>query len=643
MIPEGSTRLGAFVMTRNRPHFLMKTLQLLSSQSRPPDHILVIDNGPSEQTAAIVSAFSPSLVGYHAMHENVGPAGAAAYALERLSEEKYDWIYWGDDDDPPASSDTIERLMKVAETADANVGAVGAVGSKWDWDKGEIRRLPDHLLKGVLDVDMIAGNQQLIVRRNAVQDVGLPDARLFFGFEELEYCLRVRLAGYRLQVDGDLMREYRKNTGRLNWTPSRARVPRHSYDGIWRQYYSTRNYIFAMTRTFQHPQLARRETRKALARVACSWARGPKYGLAFTQLQLRAIVDGYTARMGRTVVPMPKYRNDLSATAPATADVLNSSIVSDRSKEPDASRAPHDERRAVRRNPKISVIVPTRNRPELLRQALLSVQAQDCDAFECIVVDDGSQDFTATEAVVRDLRDDRFRVLRSRIGPGLNVESASRFAKGLALNLGIEEATAEWLAFLDDDDLYAPYRLSRGLASLQTCPDMRFAVARNGHFSSKSPNWHSPSPIRLRKARNPLSEMMPHSSTWTVSRALAYDVGLFRPYGVLEDWEFYFKVAAVADIWRDEAVTVAIRRHNGVRENYGLQARIEMRRDLLRSGALRPTWGSRAFQLYRLSQLELLAGNKLRAAGAALQSLAPFPYPRYIRQVIRAAKHGLGV
>jgi hypothetical protein len=144
-----------------------------------------------------------------------------------------------------------------------------------------------------------------------VLKVGLPDPRLFFGFDDLEYCLRIRAAGYRLLVPGDLMRECRSVSGRLGPRPRRSILPRHSYNSIWRQYYSTRNYIFAMTTTFGHSDLARRELCRAIGRACLSWSRGLRYGSAFTALQLRGVVDGYLGHMGRTVVPAPKC-----ATAP---------------------------------------------------------------------------------------------------------------------------------------------------------------------------------------------------------------------------------------------------------------------------------------------------------------------------------------
>jgi glycosyltransferase involved in cell wall biosynthesis len=286
-------------------------LELLQGQSRPPDHVLVVDNGRSGETRRVVSAFPAGWIAHHNTGDNLGPAGAAAYALDRLSRESYDWIYWGDDDNPPASPDTFDRLLKLAASADDKTGAVGAVGAMWDWATGEARRLPDDALAGVLSVDAIAGNSQLIIRRKTVADVGLPDSRLFFGFEEFEYCLRIRGAGYRLLVDGDMMKELRTRCGRLG---RRARprqiVPQHSYDTIWRRYYSTRNYIFAMKMTFGRPDLARREVFKAMARACMSWGHGPRYGTAFTTLQLRGIIDGYLGRTGRTVLPIPKYLDE---------------------------------------------------------------------------------------------------------------------------------------------------------------------------------------------------------------------------------------------------------------------------------------------------------------------------------------------
>src|SRR3954462_722351 len=99
----------------------------------------------------------------------------------------------------------------------------------------------------------------------------------------------------------------------------------------------------------------------------------------------------------------------------------------------------------------ISVIIATKNGSKFIAGALQSVQNQSYaldestkNALEIIVVNDGSTDHT--EAVVRSLmeKDNRIQLisLPSNIGPGL------------ARNKGIEKSTSEYIAFLDDDDIW---------------------------------------------------------------------------------------------------------------------------------------------------------------------------------------------
>lgn len=300
-------RLGAFVVTFNRPRILQSTLQAILAQTHPPDMVLIVDNGSLAETEQIARGFSDRQVIFHPMGDNLGPAGAIAHALQWLVEAGCDWIFCGDDDDPPRYADEIERLLKIAAHS-GDVGGVGAFGSLWDWRAGKLKRLPDEALNGVAEVDVIVGNGHPVLNSQAIKRVGLPDRHFFFGLDDWEYCLRFRAAGYRLLVDGHLMHRYRARAGRLDLQRRQSFVPRHSYHTIWRQYYSTRNYIFAMNKTFQRPNLARREAVKALGRAFFSWGRGLRYGAAFTSLQLQGVLDGYLGRMGRTVLPQPKYK-----------------------------------------------------------------------------------------------------------------------------------------------------------------------------------------------------------------------------------------------------------------------------------------------------------------------------------------------
>ena len=108
--------------------------------------------------------------------------------------------------------------------------------------------------------------------------------------------------------------------------------------------------------------------------------------------------------------------------------------------------------------PEVSVIIPTYNRADQVRQALDSVKAQTYRDFEIVVVDDGGTD--ATWEVLSDWPE--IRVLRH----------AGRRGVAAARNLGVAAARGQWLAFLDSDDLWLPDKLARQMAYLEGRPDL---------------------------------------------------------------------------------------------------------------------------------------------------------------------------
>jgi glycosyltransferase involved in cell wall biosynthesis len=97
--------------------------------------------------------------------------------------------------------------------------------------------------------------------------------------------------------------------------------------------------------------------------------------------------------------------------------------------------------------PEVSVVLPTHNRPRLLALTLYSVLWQEGVDVEVVVVDDGSTD--DIRAAVEGLADARVRLIRHERPLGV---SAAR-------NRGVAEARGSWIAFLDDDDVWAPDKL----------------------------------------------------------------------------------------------------------------------------------------------------------------------------------------
>jgi glycosyltransferase involved in cell wall biosynthesis len=105
--------------------------------------------------------------------------------------------------------------------------------------------------------------------------------------------------------------------------------------------------------------------------------------------------------------------------------------------------------------PKVSVIIPTHNRSQLLPRAINSVLNQTYKDFELIIVDDASTDNTAE--IVSRFNDPSIKYYKNEINRGL---PASR-------NIGIKNSTANFLGFLDDDDAWEPTKLEKQLVALQ--------------------------------------------------------------------------------------------------------------------------------------------------------------------------------
>lgn len=109
--------------------------------------------------------------------------------------------------------------------------------------------------------------------------------------------------------------------------------------------------------------------------------------------------------------------------------------------------------------PKVSIVLPTCDRPELLARALDSVAQQTFEDYEVVVVDDGREPHAAD--VVARRKDDRIRVCRHT--PGRQGGSAAR-------NTGIKNSSAQLIAFLDDDDAWVPEKLALQVAAMEKAP-----------------------------------------------------------------------------------------------------------------------------------------------------------------------------
>ena len=182
---------------------------------------------------------------------------------------------------------------------------------------------------------------------------------------------------------------------------------------------------------------------------------------------------------------------------------------------------------------KVTAIITTHNRCELLPGALDSVLQQSRPADEIIIVDDGSTDGTANW--LQQL-DSCIRVIQR---PQQGVSAAR--------NAAIQAAGGEWLAFLDDDDRWLPHKLEKQLQMIDRHPGHRLCHGeeiwiRNGkrvnamNKHRKQGGWIYPQCL-------PLCVISPSAAM--IHRSLFDDVGLFNEsLPACEDYDLWLRVCS---------------------------------------------------------------------------------------------------
>lgn len=297
--------LAMFIITRNRPSVLCNTIQLTFSQTLVPAAILIVDNSDNSDTKTALEGITDPRVSYHPVGYNAGPAGAAAIGMQILFERGFKWVIWGDDDDPPRFQDVLENLYTSAELLDtASVGVFGVVGGRFSVSKAKMVRIPDAQLKGIIEADVIAGNMFPLIHRNVYNRNVLPDSSLFFGFEELDFCLSVKRAGLKIFVSGEEMFRHRQKYNRLELKT--ALYQKKTVDSLWREYYGVRNLLNLLLRKEKSVSGVAFIMLRAFSKAAYGFRYGINYGWYNLLFLAKAIVHGFSGRMGLTITPVRK-------------------------------------------------------------------------------------------------------------------------------------------------------------------------------------------------------------------------------------------------------------------------------------------------------------------------------------------------
>jgi cellulose synthase/poly-beta-1,6-N-acetylglucosamine synthase-like glycosyltransferase len=183
-------------------------------------------------------------------------------------------------------------------------------------------------------------------------------------------------------------------------------------------------------------------------------------------------------------------------------------------------------------------VIPAYNVCAYLEETLLSLQHQSLQAFEAIVVDDGSTDSTAEIVQQFCQRDSRFRVLTQ---PNRGLSSAR--------NAGIRQAQADYIAMLDGDDRYEPDKLANHVNWLDGDPQIGVVYSASKIIRDDGQvSWMSLSGKPI--ASDPLVALLcknfiGHGSNAVFRKVLIQQVGEFdETLRSSEDIDFWLRVAA---------------------------------------------------------------------------------------------------
>ncbi len=202
-MPEGDT-VVAVVVTRHRRDLLAKSLAVVAAQTRPPDHLVVVDNGPDDPAAETV-ADSPIPSTYLPSQRNLGGAGGFALGMLHALALGADWVWCADDDGRPADVTVLATLLDEARSRSlaivspvvVNINDPGTLafplrrGLRWKRRRDELGGDPaQDFLPGIASFFNGA-----LFSAAALDVVGVPDYRLFVRGDEVEIHRRVVRSG----------------------------------------------------------------------------------------------------------------------------------------------------------------------------------------------------------------------------------------------------------------------------------------------------------------------------------------------------------------------------------------------------------------------------------------------------------------
>ncbi|GEM_PF-606516 len=237
--------------------------------------------------------------------------------------------------------------------------------------------------------------------------------------------------------------------------------------------------------------------------------------------------------------------------------------------------------------PKVSIVIPTYNRPGLLKRAIASVQAQTYKNYNIWVVQNGPVSKETREIVESFKRKDL----------PIHYHHIRRADPTCARNIGIKLSRGEYIAFLDDDDQWLPEKLERQVSMLDRDPELAFVACEAWLINEKGEIIGQ---TQEKECENTLLEFVKNGnfirslSLTVLRRKYLEQVGLFKErYPIASDYELYLRLVQRFRFrtmperlasYRVHEANLSTQGYFGYRERYEI---IKLLRSSLSRGAVR--------------------------------------------------------
>ncbi len=289
--------VAVVVVTYNRADLLARMLTGLAALERLPDAVFVVDNASTDHTAEVLAAATNAGLEVIRPADNLGGAGGFHLGVRTAHAAGHDRVWLMDDDVVPAP-DCLTVLMAqdedclIAVREDLEGHLVEKAAVRFDLRNplairpktasvetayGARERMPERV-----EVENVAF-EGFMLRRRVIDAIGLPDPSFFIFYDDADYAIRARRAGFRIWAvrDAVLVRQL-------------AFDQQHDLSG-WKGYYMYRNLFVVHLRYAENPLVRLKPWLITAAVVLLSPLRG---GRAEARNVTRAMRDARGMRVG---------------------------------------------------------------------------------------------------------------------------------------------------------------------------------------------------------------------------------------------------------------------------------------------------------------------------------------------------------